>query len=806
MAALVEGTYAIISVRSGKALDVCGASDKSGTNVIQWNHTNGDAQIWSLSYPSVHITGDVWYIVSSLSGKYLTALNPVSPGTNVIQSDYRNSNEHYWRITSLNTTYTYKGTSYPVYTIHRAMETDPEYALDVAGNSAEPGANVLLWTITNETNQRWIFVPVPSLSAGTYKIGLAADVNMRVDITSSSKASSAKAIVWVAHDVDNQIFSAEADNATKAVRFTAAHSGLCLDIEGGNPTAGANVIQFPKKEPMSNALNQWWLPVQNGSITYKGQRYPTYEIRSMNGAGMVMDCLGGSAKTLTKIGIWPSNGKINQRFWFMKVERNAIDISTPGEINEKLFERQGNGSVTVSGLTFASDMGAFKARYMIYAYTAKRTQNKTVKSWTSIVNAGGTASTANQGWGDTWNSTFESPSVGGIVSMPLNISVSLDNTWQSAEVIVEVRAFNGAYTDRGGTTTFKAHGPIRRSVIKVVQKPNITFNGLSIVDDSSKNTIGISASISDSLNNGCERLRGRLTDANGAPISEWVSSSSMVLNFMVGDSLRRFPTNNESVTFEYSMLTPDGAAVNGSYTDTFTYSGTTSVQPTVSYLTDDSCTAVVSSTAHTYDFCIMEIPDTDGKTLVRCDQISANSSTKQWKIVPPLNEDVRVVVLYSANRTAWGIADLTCHINSHYSIWNWTDSASANAYDQYTSLVINSDKPPKQSRGYTTSMNFNSPSGRINPVAFSDLVLQTKLDVEGVVVDDDAEVYSIHPMPQHSSLTYIKTLVRLSGKGIHPIYRDPYGDWHYVGIESVDITKEELFYTSIKVNQRAVSD
>ena len=46
--ALDDGTYVVVNANSGMALDVRGASDRSGENVQQWAVNRGDAQIWSL--------------------------------------------------------------------------------------------------------------------------------------------------------------------------------------------------------------------------------------------------------------------------------------------------------------------------------------------------------------------------------------------------------------------------------------------------------------------------------------------------------------------------------------------------------------------------------------------------------------------------------------------------------------------------------------------------------------------------------------------------------------------------------------
>lgn len=833
MAELVEGTYAIISVRSGMALDVLGASDKSGTTVIQYTYTKGDAQIWNLMHPLPYHFD--WYIVSSLSGKLLGALPTHAPGKDVgqytieeITKDNRDGSPKtfpYWHIEPvynyvdgeyIPVTHTFNNTAYQVYNILSSEETGPFYALDVAGGSIELKANVLLWTNTNAVNQQWIFVPVDTLSeGGTYKIGLAADTKMRIDISSASKATATKAVVWPDHDADNQIFKIEIDRLTGCVRFIAAHSGLCLDIEGGSAVPNAKVVQYTIKN--SDNANQLWLPVQDGTVVYNGQPYPRYEIRSQSNANFVMDCLGGNAKALTNIGVWQKNNAINQRFFFIKTERNVLDIEMPGEINERLFEEETVGDpvdVEVKGLTFNSNQTEFQARYMVVKYTAGRKKSDTAVKWTSIVNAGETPSTAREGWGDAWNSTFSIPdaSNGGIVSLPLDIIVTLDAEWQTADVIVEVRACSIKYKDSTTDYEYAAHGPIKRSVIKVVQRPKIFLKSMVLYSDSGKKTIGVATTLTDSLNSGCERLRGRLVDANGDPISEWVSESSMRINHVVNESLRKLPSDGEVVYFEYTMLTLDGASIVGKLEHTFSYSPNDlpvpTIEPTIEYLEDDSCCAIVSSTANEIDYCLMEIFDTDGTTLITSALVSSDNNTNRWKIVPPLNRNVGITVIGANDEglTAWGLGTIICNIPSKLFIWNWTENVSSDPYDGYTSILVNKSDIPKQTRKYATSLTANSPSGRLNPVAFSDINIVTNLGISGVVVEDEYRDRCYPILPQHTTMTDIRRLIRLSGKGIHPVYRTPDGDWHYAGIQSIDIQKTKEYFYSVTVEQIAVED
>lgn len=841
MAALVEGTYAIISVRSSKAVDVCGASDKSGANVIQWDHHNGDSQIWSCIIPDEN-EPTLWQIMCSLSGKVLAAANAApARNTNVCQQDDSDTiNSQRWILEDLEKTHSYNGTEYEVYAMHPAGNTS--LAMDVSGGSQDPGANILLWDYNeSSTNQQWIFVPVPAFTeGGTYTIGIFADTSKRIDIEAGAQKNGAQALVWTANDADNQIFVTERDDQSGCIRFVAAHSGRALDISASSASDGAPVTQWTRKDSSYWDLpKQFWFPYRLGTVDYNGQKYDTYELRSQSNQDYVMDCLGGNVQNMTKIGVWKRNNASNQKFFFIKTERNLNDIEMPGPIDQTVFERSGNGAVRVTGLTFQSNKSQFQARYRVDKFKRNGTQKTEVRNWTSVKVWKDVItpeeepdeaqrliktnllrySESRSGWGDAWSSTFDAESRGGIVTMPFDETYSLDNEWQSMEITFEIRAYDPMYPDPRNSEGaniqdlfYKAHGPIRSTVVRVIQRPTVSIQSMSLFIDNSKNTLGVTTTVADSLGNGCERLRGRIVDADGEPITEWVSDSSLTINHVANETLRRLPRAGETVYYEYSMLTPDGAAVTGR--EPFEFSmGSSQEVPTIStditYLEDDSCTAKVFATSCTAEYCLMAIPDSDGTMLVHCSEIATDEEhpgKRAWKVVPPINTDVSIIIMGSNDLANWGIGTVNCRIDSHLFIWNWTEGVSSDPYDSFASIIINTDAPPQQTRKYTTSINFNSPSGRVNPVAFSDINITTDLSIEGVALDEGVDYVGPSSLPNHTSIRYIKQLIRLSGKGIHPIYRTPYGDWHYVGIESVDITKKEMLLCSVAITQRAVED
>ena len=160
----------------------------------------------------------------------------------------------------------------------------------------------------------------------------------------------------------------------------------------------------------------------------------------------------------------------------------------------------------------------------------------------------------------------------------------------------------------------------------------------------------------------------------------------------------------------------------------------------------------------------------------------------------------------SSDGNNWSRSELTCRVNSHDFIWNWAEKTNSDYYDNYAIVIINTDAPPSQTRNFTNDVQFNSPMGRVYPVGFASTAISSDFSVEGVIVDPNASYQSAEPLPDKSTKEDILKLVRLAGKGKHPIYRTPYGDWQIVAIEGVEVSKSELNLSTVSVRQRVVDE
>ncbi|MBT2539808.1 RICIN domain-containing protein [Streptomyces sp. ISL-44] len=157
-AATVDGNayYRLVSVRSGKALDVNAFSTADGTRIQQWTDQNTANQQWKL-----RPTGDGYYeLVNRNSGKVLgIAGDSTAQGAAAEQQTDSSSVSQEWRIDEVS------GSGAVTFTSRRSGQV-----LDVSGGSTADGAAVIQYRGHGSTNQQWKLVKTAETqAAGPYR-------------------------------------------------------------------------------------------------------------------------------------------------------------------------------------------------------------------------------------------------------------------------------------------------------------------------------------------------------------------------------------------------------------------------------------------------------------------------------------------------------------------------------------------------------------------------------------------------------------------------------------------------------------
>ncbi|WP_031072915.1 RICIN domain-containing protein [Streptomyces sp. NRRL WC-3742] len=144
--------YRLVSVRSGKVLDVNAFSGADGTRIQQWTDQNTANQQWRLKS-----TGDGYYeLVNRNSGKVLGIVgDATNQGAVTEQQTDRSAPSQQWRISDVS------GADAVTFTSRRSGQV-----LDVTGSSMDQGTQIIQWPSWGGANQQWKLVKVPGAATG----------------------------------------------------------------------------------------------------------------------------------------------------------------------------------------------------------------------------------------------------------------------------------------------------------------------------------------------------------------------------------------------------------------------------------------------------------------------------------------------------------------------------------------------------------------------------------------------------------------------------------------------------------------
>ena len=206
---------------------------------------------------------------------------------------------------------TYTGslkTAAPVsgHTYELVCAKDTRFALDVAGGSFMPKANVRIYRRNSTEGQAFTLT---KLSDGTWRIRNYK--GMTLDVYGGSKSD--KANIWT-YDWNGsaaQKFKLQ-KNTDGTYTFLNAGSGKALDVSGGKMQNTQNVWQYKSNKTIA----QKWVLVDVSSRMTKKTYEGTKRIASTINTKYVLDIYGGSTQNMANLQLYRSNGTDAQAFVF----------------------------------------------------------------------------------------------------------------------------------------------------------------------------------------------------------------------------------------------------------------------------------------------------------------------------------------------------------------------------------------------------------------------------------------------------------------------------------------------------------
>ena len=125
-------------------------------------------------------------------------------------------------------------------------------ALDANGASTTNGTQIIQWTYTAGSNQKWTLT---SLSTGIYKV-IGVQSGRSLDIAASGTANGTKVELWDYSGGNNQKFGFSATDSGY-YRITPQNAtGSCLDVNGASTADGAIVQLWT----YGGGNNEQWIP------------------------------------------------------------------------------------------------------------------------------------------------------------------------------------------------------------------------------------------------------------------------------------------------------------------------------------------------------------------------------------------------------------------------------------------------------------------------------------------------------------------------------------------------------------------
>ena len=296
----VRGSIRSTNAKSGKALDVAGASTVSGANVQQYTSNGSLAQKWILATNK----NGTYRIASALDQNLVldVAAANASNGANVQLYRANGSTAQSFALIATNPAVTgSKTVDDGIYSI--SMSANRSAVLDVAAGSTSSGANIQIYTSNSTAAQKFRisydgegFYTVSSLRSGLPLEAADGNLVNKTNVRQAAPTSSA-AQKW-----------AISKNSDGTFTFVCKANGLALDVAAGSTANGANVQTYASN---GSAAQRFGLTSAKAPRTVADG---VYTIGSALGGSLVLDVAAGSKASGANVQLYASNSTAAQKF------------------------------------------------------------------------------------------------------------------------------------------------------------------------------------------------------------------------------------------------------------------------------------------------------------------------------------------------------------------------------------------------------------------------------------------------------------------------------------------------------------
>lgn len=332
-----DGSYEIVNVNSGKALDVCNGVAENNAIVQQYSRNNSQAQRWF-----IRDSGAGYYLQSALGNWVLDLSSGNTANGAAIRLYTPNGTASQLFVVSSSDVNIATGVSMIITSV-----TNKKLVTDVTGASTANGARVQLYSSNNTNAQKYRF---ESIGNGTYEI---VNVNSGkvLDVSSGSTVNGAALQQYTSNNTVAQQWTVRNYGSSK-IALVSVNANKAVDIPGGNAVQQAQLQLY---SPNGTVAQQWL--VAKAPLTLRERLNETaakhrqdlpdgmYTFGSKLNTSMKMDVSGASRSNYGNVQIWAGNGT-NAQKW--KVTHDSNGYVTLTSVNSgKVLDV--NGGVSANG-------------------------------------------------------------------------------------------------------------------------------------------------------------------------------------------------------------------------------------------------------------------------------------------------------------------------------------------------------------------------------------------------------------------------------------------------------------------------
>lgn len=332
-----DGSYEIVNVNSGKALDVRNAVAENNAIVQQYSRNNSQAQRWF-----IRDSGAGYYLQSALGNWVLDLSGGNTANGAAIRLYTPNGTASQLFVVSSSDINIATGVSMIITSV-----ANKKLVTDVTSASTANGARVQLYSSNNTNAQKYRF---ESIGNGTYKI-VNINSGKMLDVAGGSTVNGAALQQYTSNNTVAQQWTVRNYGSGK-IALVSVNANKAVDIPGGNAVQQAQLQLY---SPNGTVAQQWLVakaPLTlrerlNETAAKHRQDLPdgTYTFGSKLNTSMKMDVSGASRSNYGNVQIWAGNGT-NAQKW--KVTHDSNGYVTLASVNSgKVLDV--NGGVSANG-------------------------------------------------------------------------------------------------------------------------------------------------------------------------------------------------------------------------------------------------------------------------------------------------------------------------------------------------------------------------------------------------------------------------------------------------------------------------